>query len=133
MKLTKCKNEGEARAAMIAAPSGTGDVIQFITKDGAFDAVRIGQLHIRGGQYGGNLEVLVESDGDKAARYRVTAKAKGFDPAVTYHEGYSEATNKRDSYGDGVEVDVSPAIDVIVDSDGHVLREVGATDDAPLF
>jgi hypothetical protein len=125
MKLRRVKTEAEARAAMLAEAEGR-PMVEFTTKDGNFTALRIGQLHVGFGQYGSTLELSVESPFDKATRYRVTATAQGFPPAVTYHEDWAAAVAKRDSYGDGVTTELNTnQVDVLVDECGTVVRELG--------
>lgn len=127
MKLRKAKNEGEALAAMqVQLKPGRGRV-EFTSKDGTFSAVRIGHLHIAPGSYGSGIDLSVEQPFDAASRYKVTATVQGFQPCTTYHEAYGDATAKRDSYGDGVtvEFDGTKQVDVLVDEQGNVVREVG--------
>lgn len=125
MKLRRVKTEAEARKAIDAETPGR-DPVEFTTKDGNFTGLRLGQLHVFFGQYGSTLELSVESPFDKATRYRVTATAQGFPPAVTYHEDWAAAVAKRDSYGDGVAAELNTnQVDVLVDESGTVVRELG--------
>lgn len=125
MKLRKIKTEAEARRAM-EAETPSRERVEFTTKDSAFTGLRVGQLHIGFGQYGSSLDLSVESPYDPAKRYRVTATAQGFPPAVSYHEEWAEATAKRDSYGDAVTVELDTnQVDVLLNDAGEVVCEVG--------
>lgn len=130
MKLCKVKTEAEAREAMDACPSGAdAQQVEFITKDGSFSGVRIGQLHITPGEYGSGIGLHREVLFDPASRYRVTAKAEGFPPQVHYFADYGDATAKRDSYAAGTDVQLDSHINVLVDASGNVVKELGKAED----
>lgn len=124
MKLKKIKTEAEIRAALNAETPGRPRV-EMLTEDSTIKGVRIGQCHLKGGQYGSSLEVFREVEFDEASRYRVKAEIKGFPPQVDYFEDFGDARNKVASYDASTGVVVSQdQVRVLVDSDGKVVREL---------
>lgn len=128
MRLKKLKTEAAALAAISADRAGR-PLVEFMTKDSSVVGIRIGTLHVAKGDYSG-LEVLREANLEEARRYRVTATAQGFTPQTTYHEDYTEATVKRDGFGEGVTVEMTDNVPVLVDAAGNVVRE-GTLDSEP--
>lgn len=125
MRLEPVKLEGEIRAAMLA-PTPDRPRIEMTTEGTTLKAVRVGQCHFASESYGG-LKVLREVEFERANRYRVKGEVpdSGLPPQVDYIEGYTQANQRRDQY-DLTKVEVSvEQVEVYIDAQGNVVREVG--------
>jgi hypothetical protein len=131
MKLKKIKTNEELHDAIYGSDR-TGPFAEMVTVDGTLKSVRIGGLHIAPGQYGG-IECCREVLFDEGTRYRLIAKVQGFPPQITYHERLGDIRDKQKSYGEGVETDDNnlTEVDVLLDDEGNVRREVYKGEEPP--
>lgn len=118
MKLSKIKTEAEIRAALNAPTPGRPRV-ETTSVNGNLKEVRIGQCHIGIINYN-DFSVMAEMPFEQAKRYKVSATAQGFPPAVSYHEDYADARTKSESFGAGVSVVFdNNQVDVLIDGAGN--------------
>ena len=115
MKLKTIKTEREVIAAIVAG----GTSIEMTSENSNITQLRIGNLVIRS-EYG-SLKVMSVEEFEEATRYRVTAQVQGFEPRIEFFENYSDASEFKRSFGDGVEVTVDEDVKVLVDDDGDVV------------
>ena len=123
MKLQKIKTEAEALAAI--QDNEGRKLVELMVKDGVIVGLRVGKLHAGIESYN-VLTINREVEHEEAKRHKLVATAKGFPPAVTYHEYSHERDAAKREYGEGVEFEEADNVPVLVGDDGAVIREVGA-------
>lgn len=102
--------------------------IEFIKVDGAITEVIIGgKLRIRKGEsYQPRLDVLIETDGEHAKRYKVEATLEGFPPAIEFFEHSHEANTREEHFKELGATVTRAHVDVLLKDSGIIAETPAA-------
>ena len=106
--------------------------IELVKVDGSISEVIIGgKLRIRAGQYGG-MQVLTDTPGERADRYRVEAKLDGFPTATEYHDSEYDAKRSAEVFTEKGAAVTQAKVPVLIDDAGGII-EAPANEPVPAF